>query len=99
MQNGAIPVGGFPAVLDHEGAGVVRRAGNGVKVKTLSEGDQVLLTFTTRNTCIACNEGRTAFCRDYTLINFAGVRGISVANSPISFLTGQPIWGQLDSHH
>lgn len=95
VQQGAIPIGEYPAVLGHEGAGIVRRIGSAVKDKTLGEGDRVFLSFTTCNNCIQCNEGRNGFCRQFTSINFGGVRGMSAADSPISSTTGQPIRGQF----
>ncbi|KAJ5679643.1 Polyketide synthase enoylreductase [Penicillium macrosclerotiorum] len=95
VQNGAIPVGDYPAVLGHEGAGIVRRIGKGVKDKTLAEGDLVFLSFTTCNSCRSCKEGRNGFCRRFTEINFGGVRGISAKDSPISSTGGQPVRGQF----
>ncbi|KAJ5758811.1 Polyketide synthase enoylreductase [Penicillium odoratum] len=82
VQQGVIPIGEYPAVLSHEGAGIVRRVGSAVKDKTLGEGDH-------------CNEGRNDFCRQFMPINFGGVRGMSAADSPISSTTGQPIRGQF----
>lgn len=95
VQKGGIPVGDYPAVLGHEGAGIVRRVGSAVKDKTLKEGDQVFLSFTTCDSCSPCKDGRKGFCRDFTNINFGGVRGISAADSPISAPGGQPIRGQF----
>jgi Zn-dependent alcohol dehydrogenase len=95
VQQGAFPVGEYPAVLGHEGAGVVRRVGKAVKDKTLKDGDQVFLSFTTCNSCNPCIDGRKGFCRDFTQINFGGVRGISTADSPISTLEGKPVRGQF----
>ncbi|KAJ5168094.1 Polyketide synthase enoylreductase [Penicillium canariense] len=95
VQHGAVPVGDYPAVLGHEGAGIVRRVGSGVKDKTLSEGDQVFLSFTTCRKCRQCQEGRHGFCRNFTEINFGGVRGISAADSPITSTEGKAIRGQF----
>ncbi|GLI76564.1 hypothetical protein PoHVEF18_004837 [Penicillium ochrochloron] len=95
VQNGAIPVGDYPAVLGHEGAGIVRRVGSGVKDKSLSEGDRVFLSFTTCHNCTPCQEGRHGFCNRFTEINFGGVRGISAADSPISSVDGKAIRGQF----
>ncbi|KAJ5224479.1 uncharacterized protein N7469_007982 [Penicillium citrinum] len=95
VQQGAIPVGEYPAVLGHEGAGVIRRLGSDVKDKTLREGDLVLLSFTSCNDCSTCSEERNGFCRSMTAINFGGARGISAADSPIKSTSGQPIRGQF----
>ncbi|GFF56952.1 polyketide synthase, enoylreductase [Aspergillus udagawae] len=99
VQQGAILVGDYPAVLGHEGAGIVRRVGSGVKNKSLREGDLVFLSFSSchRDTCNPCLEGRNGFCRDMTVINSAGTRGISAADSSISVPGGKgpPIRGQF----
>lgn len=95
VQNGAIPVGDYPAVLGHEGAGIVRRVGARVKDKSLSEGDRVFLSFTTCQSCTPCKEGRHGFCSRFTEINFGGVRGMSAADSPISSTDGKAIRGQF----
>lgn len=73
----------------------MRRVGSNVKDKTLAEGDQVFLSFTTCESCHSCKEGRLGFCRQFTSLNFAGVRGVSAADSPISTKDGKPIRGQF----
>ncbi|KAJ5082806.1 Polyketide synthase enoylreductase [Penicillium argentinense] len=88
VQQGAMPVGDFPAVL-------VRRIGGAVKDKTLQEGDLVFLSFTSCNSCCACHEERNGFCRNMTAISFGGARGISAVDSPIKSPTGQPFRGQF----
>ncbi|KAJ5295933.1 hypothetical protein N7508_010754 [Penicillium antarcticum] len=98
VQQGAIPVGDFPAVLGHEGAGIVRRIGSGVKDKSLREGDLVFLSFASCHgeTCYPCNDGRNGFCDQITLLNFGGARGPNAADSPISFPGGKgPLRGQF----
>jgi Zn-dependent alcohol dehydrogenase len=95
VQNGAVPVGDYPAVFGHEGAGIVRRVGAGVKDKSLSEGDRVFLSFTTCHNCTPCKEGRHGYCSRFTEINFGGVRGMSAADSPISSTDGKAIRGQF----
>ena len=53
---------GFPAVLGHEGAGVVEAAGPGA---TLDVGDHVVLSWTPRcGTCPRCLAGSPKLCRD-----------------------------------
>ncbi|KAK4865163.1 hypothetical protein LT330_001786 [Penicillium expansum] len=98
VQQGAIPIGDYPAVLGHEGAGIVRRVGSGVKDKSLQEGDLVFLSFSSchEETCNPCSKGRNGFCGQMTPINFAGARGLTAAESPISFPGGKgPIRGQF----
>lgn len=74
MQKGHIPTTGFPVVLGHEGAGIVRAIGDKVADKSLKVGDQVLLSYTTCQKCDACLEDRPTFCVDHHVVNFAALR-------------------------
>jgi S-(hydroxymethyl)glutathione dehydrogenase / alcohol dehydrogenase len=59
--SGADPSGYAPAVLGHEGAGVVERVGTGVK--DLREGDHVVTLFSPQcRECIHCLDPRTNLC-------------------------------------
>jgi S-(hydroxymethyl)glutathione dehydrogenase / alcohol dehydrogenase len=59
--SGADPSGYAPAVLGHEGAGVVERVGEGVT--SLAPGDHVVTLFTPRcRECVHCHDGRTNLC-------------------------------------
>ncbi|CAG8038329.1 unnamed protein product [Penicillium salamii] len=98
VQQGDFPVGEYPAVLGHEGAGIVRRVGVDVKDKSLKEGDLVFLSFSacSKETCSACSEGRHGFCGQNTVINFVGARGLHASDSPISLPGGKgPVRGQF----
>lgn len=90
-----MPVGSYPAVLGHEGAGTVRRIGSGVKNKSLKEGDTVLLSFSNCQTCSACKDERNGACLSMTDINFGGARGLDPTTSPISLPDGTPLRGQF----
>lgn len=62
----------FPAVLGHEGAGVVRAIGAGVtKVKP---GDKVLLTFNSCGACGNCHDHQPAYCDQFVPSNMLSVR-------------------------
>jgi aryl-alcohol dehydrogenase len=62
----------LPAVLGHEGAGIVERVGSAVtKVRP---GDKVLLTFRSCGTCDHCEGAHSAYCRHFPDLNFAGHR-------------------------
>lgn len=62
----------FPAVLGHEGAGIVERVGTGVtKVKA---GDRVVLTFRSCGQCGKCRGGHPAYCDTMPLLNYVGRR-------------------------
>lgn len=62
----------LPAVLGHEGAGIVEKVGADVgKVKV---GDHVVLTFRSCGSCRRCVEGESAYCYELPALNFAGRR-------------------------
>lgn len=69
-----MPATGFPVVLGHEGAGIIRAIGDNVADKSLKIGDQVLLSYTTCQKCDACLENRPTFCVDHQNVNFEAVR-------------------------
>src|SRR5437867_4927485 len=59
--SGADPEGLFPAILGHEGAGVVAEAGPGVA--TLKPGDHVIPLYIPEcRNCPACLSGKTNLC-------------------------------------
>jgi aryl-alcohol dehydrogenase len=80
------PVGlTLPAVLGHEGAGVVEAVGSSV-VK-VAPGDRVLITFRSCGACPKCQAGQPAYCRQLLPMNFGGGRldgGSSFEGSPVS---------------
>ena len=62
----------LPAVLGHEGAGVVERAGD--RVTKVRPGDHVVLTYMSCGTCQNCLRGQPAYCFDLYGLNFGGAR-------------------------
>jgi aryl-alcohol dehydrogenase len=67
------PVGlALPAVLGHEGAGVVEAVGDSV-VK-VAPGDRVLISFRSCGVCPMCERGQPAYCRQLIAMNFGGAR-------------------------
>lgn len=64
----------YPVILGHEGAGIIKAIGADVRDKSLRVGDQVLLSYTTCQTCGPCLEDRPTFCRTHTEVNFNAVR-------------------------
>lgn len=62
----------LPAVLGHEGSGIVERTG--ALVSKVAPGDHVVLTFASCGQCQACETGRPAYCREFALRNFGGTR-------------------------
>ena len=70
-QAGAFPLA-LPAVLGHEGAGIVERTGPGVsKVKP---GDRVALTFLSCGHCVRCAHDEPAYCHSMPMLNYLGTR-------------------------
>lgn len=61
-----------PAVLGHEGAGIVEKVG--ADVTKFAPGDRVAITFRSCGTCGNCNHGDPAYCQTMPLLNYAGVR-------------------------
>lgn len=80
-QNGTIP-SGFPCVLGHEGAGIVKEVGPGVT--TVAAGDHVILSFVPAcQRCRPCLRGQSYLCD----------QAIVVATSPHFVIDGQPVAG------
>ncbi|MDX6742137.1 NAD(P)-dependent alcohol dehydrogenase [Actinocorallia sp. A-T 12471] len=62
----------LPAVLGHEGSGVVEAVGPGVS--SVEPGDHVVLSFDYCGTCPACLSGAPANCALFELSNLTGLR-------------------------
>ena len=63
----------LPAVLGHEGAGIVEEVGSGVS--HLSPGDHVVLSFLSCGECDTCNQGQPSYClQGFLPQNFACMR-------------------------
>lgn len=62
----------LPAVLGHEGAGIVEAVGEGVA--DLAPGDRVVLGFSSCGHCPRCDEGLPSYCREFPPLNYAGMR-------------------------
>jgi aryl-alcohol dehydrogenase len=76
----------LPAVLGHEGAGVVEAVGNAVT--KVQPGDHVVLSFVSCGECGACKEGAPAYCGTLYDLNFSGSRpdktnALSEGGSPV----------------
>jgi aryl-alcohol dehydrogenase len=62
----------LPAVFGHEGSGVVERVGS--RVRSVSPGDHVVLSYLSCGTCPLCRKGRVTLCLKTWDYNFAGIR-------------------------
>jgi aryl-alcohol dehydrogenase len=71
VRDGILPTP-LPAVLGHEGAGVVVEIG--VDVTTVDVGDQVILSANSCGTCGQCIAGAPAYCELLVDHNFGGAR-------------------------
>ena len=62
----------FPAVLGHEGAGIVEAVG--ADVTKVAVGDKVLMTFNSCGVCGRCKGGDPAYCENFSALNFGCCR-------------------------
>ncbi|MFC0070446.1 alcohol dehydrogenase catalytic domain-containing protein [Umezawaea endophytica] len=81
-------LGDRPAVLGHEGCGVVERLGEAVD--TLAVGDRVVLSFASCGGCGRCRAGLPAYCASATALNSSGRRP---DGSPTIRVGGEPVFG------
>ena len=63
----------FPAILGHEGAGIVDAVGEGVT--GVKPGDKVLLTFNSCGACKPCQRHEPAYCSHFVPLNMIAARG------------------------
>lgn len=62
----------YPAVLGHEGAGIVERVGSGVT--KVVPGDRVTIAFSSCGTCNQCRTNRPYLCKHTFELNWTGCR-------------------------
>jgi Zn-dependent alcohol dehydrogenase len=90
VQHGLMPVGEFPAILGHEGAGIIRRLGTTEPDPLLKIGDQVLVSFSSCRNCSYCARNQNGSCPHITAINFTGTR-LSDGSNPARLLDGTSV--------
>jgi len=85
--SGEDPEGLFPAILGHEGAGIVREVGPGVK--SVAPGDHIIPLYTPEcRQCKSCTSGKTNLC---TAIRDTQGRGLMPDGTSRFSLNGDPI--------
>ncbi len=62
----------FPAVLGHEGSGIVEKVGS--SVTKVAPGDRVAISFRSCGECDRCGDGDAPYCRTFPQLNFTGHR-------------------------
>jgi aryl-alcohol dehydrogenase len=62
----------LPAVLGHEGAGVVVAAG--ASVTKVKPGDRVIMSFASCGRCARCHENLPSYCTSFPALNYSGRR-------------------------
>lgn len=77
----------LPAVLGHEGAGMVEAVGPAVT--SLEVGDHVVLSYAYCGACSPCDSGYASYCNDFFGRNFSG--GDSEGNQAIRDDNDQPL--------
>ena len=86
--SGDDPEGVFPAVLGHEGAGVVVQAGEGVT--SVQPGDHVIPLYTAEcRQCLFCKSGKTNLC---TALRATQGKGLMPDGSTRFSYQGQPVY-------
>ena len=62
----------LPAVLGHEGAGVVEQVGD--RVTKVKPGDPVVLSYRSCGDCVNCQTGHPSYCHQFSICNLSGAR-------------------------
>ena len=91
VKAGKLPVE-FPAVLGHEGAGVVLKTGS--NVGHVKVGDHVSMSFGHCGSCSWCHSGEPAYCEEFAFRNFVG---LDPRSTPTHHQDDQPIHGRFFS--
>ncbi|KAM5385337.1 hypothetical protein ACJZ2D_000978 [Fusarium nematophilum] len=87
--SGTLPASA-PAVLGHEGAGIIREVGS--SVADLKPGDKVLLSYSHCASCEQCTSGHPAYCYSFVPWNFGGKRS---DGSPAMSLDSKPLFSSF----
>ncbi|WP_137844615.1 NAD(P)-dependent alcohol dehydrogenase [Microbacterium sp. 2FI] len=80
----------LPAILGHEGSGIVTQVGAGVD--SVRVGDSVVLSFASCGRCAHCLGGQPAYCDEFMALNLAG-RDLQDGTEVIDS-AGEPVGGR-----
>ena len=83
-------------ILGHEGAGVVERIGD--KVKIVKRGDHVVLSYQSCGYCIQCRNGHQAHCDHFGDANFTFQRLVAVMRCRKAAFSGTSLGSLLSLH-
>ncbi|QQK80323.1 NAD(P)-dependent alcohol dehydrogenase [Salicibibacter cibi] len=72
VRTGKSSITPLPAVMGHEGAGVIEKVGSAVK--DLNVGDQVVMAYNYCGACPSCRTGHPSSCSQWTTLNLSGAR-------------------------
>jgi len=91
-RDGQAPGPDLPAVLGHEGSGIVEKVGSAVK--GIEPGDHVVLAFPSCGTCESCRCGHPSCCEHLDEIAFGGIlpegtSRLSINGTKLSAFFGQ----------
>ncbi|RRQ25645.1 NAD(P)-dependent alcohol dehydrogenase [Rhodococcus sp. Eu-32] len=89
-RDGALPTA-LPAVLGHEGCGVVREVGPGVT--KVAPGDRVGITFNSCGRCPSCTAGAPSYCHQFMHLAYDGTR--DDGSGPITTEGGERLTGMF----
>ncbi|NLE82097.1 MAG: NAD(P)-dependent alcohol dehydrogenase [Rhodococcus sp.] len=87
-RDGALPTA-LPAVLGHEGCGIVTKVGTGVT--KVAPGDRVSITFNSCGACPSCTTGAPSYCHRFVSLAYDGVR--DDGSGPLSTADGESLTG------
>ncbi len=88
LANAPLP---WPAVLGHEGAGVVEQVGR--NVTKVAPGDHVLMTTASCGECRNCLQGQPSYCLQFREVNMTG--GYRADGSCSHSHQGKPVFGRF----
>ena len=80
----------LPAVLGHEGAGVIEQVG--AAVEHLAPGDRVVLSYDSCRHCSRCRRGHHPYCEQFFALNSSGRR---IDGSATLARDGEPVHGSF----